>query len=645
MSRIVACLFGGMELRAADGRELSVDTRKARALLAFLMLEQERWHSRTRLAALLWGDREDSQARNSLNQALYEIRKIETATGARLVERQSDRVRFVSDSIDCDAHRFEALLASDPIAAADLSEVRLLERLDLAESDFTAWLDQKRAQCREKLAQALRKLAASTASEMPLTARLDAARRLIALEPLDESARRQFMVLLAESGDRAEAIRQYEVCAALLRDELGLVPDSETRDVLAQIRRAPAASTALPLPDKPSIAVLPFQNMSGDPGQEYFADGMVEEIITALSRFKSLFVIARNSSFTYKGKAVDIKQVGRELGVRYVLEGSVRKAANQVRITGQLVDSQTGGHLWADRFDSSLENLFELQDQITTRVVAVVAPRVDLAESERAKRRPSDDPNAYDCFLRGTSRMHEASRSSLQEALSLFHHATRLDPEFSTPFGMIARCHSHLWGLGWSSDEDLAKAEIRRTASRVALIGKDDAAALCAAGFALVRVCEEDETGAALIDQGLAVNMNLALGWAQRGGVSVMLGEASEGVDQLNRAMRLNPIDPEIHWVEMQMSYATLMQGDYNGAIKWANKSLVHRPNFSTALWSLVIAQAISGRVAAAQKMMPVVRENQPAMRLSNLRTYIPMRKAEHLALIREGLRLAGLPE
>ena len=162
----------------------------------------------------------------------------------------------------------------------------------------------------------------------------------------------------------------------------------------------------LALPDKPSIAVLPFQNMSGDPEQDYFADGMVEDIITALSRFKSLFVIARNSSFTYKGKAVDIKQVGRELGVRYVLEGSVRKAGGKVRITGQLIDSETGAHLWADRFDGGLIDAFELQDQVTTNVVAAVAPRVDQAESERAKRKPVENLDAYDCFLRGMACSH-----------------------------------------------------------------------------------------------------------------------------------------------------------------------------------------------------------------------------------------------
>ena len=207
----------------------------------------------------------------------------------------------------------------------------------------------------------------------------------------------------------------------------------------------PVAETADPpltLPDRPSIAVLPFQNMSGDPEQEYFADGMVEDIITALSRFKSLFVIARNSSFTYKGRAVDIRQVGRELGVRYVLEGSVRKAGNRLRITGQLIDSQNSAHLWADRFDGALEDFFELQDRITTSVVGVVASRLDQAELARVATRPVSNLDAYDVYLHGSARLREGTREAVDGALGLFYRAIEIDPAFSAPYGMALRCYS-----------------------------------------------------------------------------------------------------------------------------------------------------------------------------------------------------------
>jgi len=203
---------------------------------------------------------------------------------------------------------------------------------------------------------------------------------------------------------------------------------------------APSSRPALPLPDKPSIAVLPFQNMSGDPEQEYFADGIVDEIITALSRFRSIFVIARNSTFTYKGRPVDVKQVGRELGVRYVLEGGVRKAANRVRITAQLIDATTAAHLWVDRFDGSLENVFDLQDQVTASVVGQIAPKLEQAEIERARRKPTESLDAYDFYLRGMASLRQWTKEGNDEAQRLFYKAIELDQDFSSAYGMAAWC-------------------------------------------------------------------------------------------------------------------------------------------------------------------------------------------------------------
>jgi TolB-like protein/class 3 adenylate cyclase len=224
-------------------------------------------------------------------------------------------------------------------------------------------------------------------------------------------------------------------------------------------------SAAPPLPNKPSIAVLPFTNLSGDPEQEYFADGIVEDIITALSRFKALFVIARNSSFTYKGHAVDVKQVGRELGVRYVLEGSVRKAANRVRITGQLADTATGAHLWADRFDGSLDDIFDLQDQVTESVVGAIAPAVEKAEIERAKRRPTESLDAYTVYLRGVAKFYQyGSRQANGEALRLFNSAIELDPDFASAYSCAASCYAYAKSNGWISITAHEIAEVSRLA-------------------------------------------------------------------------------------------------------------------------------------------------------------------------------------
>jgi TolB-like protein/class 3 adenylate cyclase len=240
---------------------------------------------------------------------------------------------------------------------------------------------------------------------------------------------------------------------------------------------------ALPLPDKPSIAVLPFQNMSGDPEQEYFADGVVEDIITALSRFKSLFVIARNSSFTYKGKAVDIKQVGHELGVRYVLEGSVRKAAGKVRITGQLIDAATGSHLWADKIDGSLEDIFDLQDQVTARVVGAIAPKLDNAEIERASRKPIENLDAYDCVLRGKAFARYAGHEENNEALRFFYRAIELDPRMASACGLAADRYVVRKTNGWFIDKERDYAEARSLAERAVFLGQEDAVALSRAAM------------------------------------------------------------------------------------------------------------------------------------------------------------------
>jgi TolB-like protein/class 3 adenylate cyclase len=272
----------------------------------------------------------------------------------------------------------------------------------------------------------------------------------------------------------------------------------------ANAQPASASPRALALPDKPSIAVLPFQNMSGDPEQEYFADGIVEDIITALSRFKSLFVIARNSSFTYKGRAVDIKQVGREVSVRYVLEGSVRRAGDNVRITGQLIDATTGVHLWAERFDGELKEIFDLQDQVTSSVVGAIAPRLEQAEIDRAKTKPTSSTDAYDHFLRGMASFNQATRKGIEDSLKSFTKAIELDPTYAAPYSWAIMAYARRKQGLWMADVD---AEISKGIhfSRMAIeLGKDDAVALCAGGFGLAFLGGQLDAGLALNDRALA---------------------------------------------------------------------------------------------------------------------------------------------
>jgi TolB-like protein/class 3 adenylate cyclase/Tfp pilus assembly protein PilF len=406
-----------------------------------------------------------------------------------------------------------------------------------------------------------------------------------------------------------------------------------------------SADVQLTLPDKPSIAVLPFQNMSGDSEQEYFADGITEDIITELSRFHSLFVIARHSSFSYKGKSPDIREVGRELGVRYVLEGSVRKANGRVRITGQLIDGATGAHLWADRFESSLEDIFELQDQMTTSVVGAVAPKLDQAEMERAKLKPVENLDAYDCLLRGMAHSYVKTKEAQEEALRLFYRAIELDPDYATPYGLAARVYSTRAGSDRMADKDWEGVEIRRLALQVSAIGRDDALALCWAGFSLVRVCREYDTGAALVDQALSVNQNLAIGWQSRGWVSLFLGQHEAAIEQLTHALRLSPLDPESFQSEAAMAFSHLFQGRYQEALHWTGRSRAHQANWPVAMRAAAVANALAGNLDEARKIVAHLRQIDPQTCILHLKEFLPYSRPEDMERMIEGLRLAGLPE
>ena len=406
-----------------------------------------------------------------------------------------------------------------------------------------------------------------------------------------------------------------------------------------------SARPNLTLPSKPSIAVLPFQNMSGDPEQEYFADGMVEDIITALSRFGQLFVIARNSSFTYKGKAVDVKQVGRELGVHYVLEGSVRKAGNRVRITGQLIDTSTGTHLWAERFDGSLEDIFELQDQVTTSVVGQIAPKLEQAEIERTKRKPTANLGAYDYFLRGMAVHYQITMEANNESLRLFYRAIELDPDFAAPYGLAAECIVLRKANRWKTDRVKDIEEIERLARYAVRLGRDDALTLYTTAMSVAYVVEDLDAGASMVDRALGLNPNLAQAWRVSCWIRVWLGNPEVALEHITRAMRLSPRDPYFFGMQAVAAFAHYFAGRYDEASSWAEAALQDAPNFHQALRMAAAGHALAGRLEIAQKAMGRLRQIDPDLRVSNLFELTPLRRAQDMASYQEGLRKAGLPE
>jgi adenylate cyclase len=400
--------------------------------------------------------------------------------------------------------------------------------------------------------------------------------------------------------------------------------------------------SAPPLPDKPSIAVLPFQNMSGDPEQEYFADGMVEEIITALSRFKWLFVIARNSSFTFKSKAVDIKEVGRRLGVRYVLEGSVRKAAGKVRITGQLIDAVTGAHIWAERFERDLTDVFALQDEVTVAVISAIQPKLLQTEIEIATRRRPENLSAYDYYLRALPQYYLTTREGLAEAIRLAHRALEPDPRFGLAAALAGFCHclNVLWDYAINPQFEREEAKLLL---RLALdLDDSDPEILARVALISVFMVGDAESEIEMADRAVALNPNSYVAWHARGWVYRNAGLPEEAVRSFERAVRMSPVDPELHQSLVGMGYALIELRRFDEAVAAGKKAARQNTSYPATYRCLASAFAHLGRDAEARGAAARVLEVDPAFTISG---WIVRIGQSNTTLMREGLRKAGLPE
>jgi adenylate cyclase len=398
------------------------------------------------------------------------------------------------------------------------------------------------------------------------------------------------------------------------------------------------APPALALPDKPSIAVLPFQNMSGDPEQEYFVDGMVEEIITALSRIRWLFVIARNSSFTYKGQNVDVKRVSRELGVRYVLEGSVRRAGDRVRITAQLIDAETGSHLWADRFDGSLEDVFDVQDQVAVAVAGVIEPAVHIAETRRAEKRPITDLTTYDLYLRAAFELGgSAEKDRLVAAAGVLDEAINRDPRFTPALGAAAAIRVVLDVQGGAPDLEQNCVDAVGLAHRCVNAATDDPNALCMAAFALGYFGEDIAAAIALLSRGLALNPSFAVGWLYASALSIYAGKLREGIEQAERAMRLNP-NARMGLGLALIGFAHFFDGSFDLAEPKLREAIQQLPSYVTAYRFLAACYAHLGRLVEAREMVEKLR----AMNALDEPRITHWRRPEHRELLVSGLRLAA---
>jgi adenylate cyclase len=409
-------------------------------------------------------------------------------------------------------------------------------------------------------------------------------------------------------------------------------------------RQGQASRPSLPLPDKPSIAILPFKNLSGDASQDYFCDGIVEDMITALSRERWFFVIARNSSFAYKGRAVDIRQVGRELGVRYVLEGSVRKGGNRLRINGQLMDAETGAHVWADKYDGSIEDIFSFQDQVTENVVGALHPRLLAAETERSLRKRPDDLSAYDLYLRALPHAHSISRAGVAAALELLARSLAIEPRFTEAHTLAAWCYFWMRSNAWPGRDD-APASGRRHVLQAMAIEPNDPNVLWIAGLTAVYFDREYERGVELAERSVTLNPNSVLGWISRGWVNHFAGTGDRVIESFERAKRLSPMDPLLWYCHGGIGQAHFARGDYAESVRWSERSLRENPHWTAAWRTLASAYAYLGRKADAQHAVDKVLEVSPGLTVSKWREQTPVSPGPHRETFLEGLRLAGLPD
>ncbi len=407
---------------------------------------------------------------------------------------------------------------------------------------------------------------------------------------------------------------------------------------------------ALPLPDKPSLVVLPFQNMSGDAEQEYFADGMVEEITTALSRIRSLFVIARNSAFTYKGRAVDVRHVGRELGVRYVLEDSVRKAGSRVRITGQLVEAATGTHLWADRFDGTLEDVFELQDRVAANVAGAIEPSLRAAEVVRAQRKPTGSLRAYDLVLRAQPLLLTRSREDLTEAERLLQTAIKLDAGYALALGRLAACHWIMVTQNWAGRADAAVDDMVHLVRAALAHDANDPEVLRLAGWILALPGGDLSGGIRLINRAIEFNPNSAIALQTVALLNAFAGNTDLAVAQLDRSARLDPINLSIDFY-LTHAISRFVEGQFEAVVEWTAKLLEHFPNVAPALRYRAASLGLLGRVEEGRQVVQRLLVLVPDFTVSRARRHYEFdlnsafKTPGVTDALYEGLRRCGVPE
>jgi TolB-like protein/Tfp pilus assembly protein PilF len=653
--------LGGWELRCAEGRPVALRSRKARALLAILCAQRSLRMSRVQIASLLWADRAEPQARGSLRQALAELRRALGPAGADIVRSAGETVELDAARIASDVACFETLLAKGSRSALErtvaLYRGPFLEGFDLREDAFDEWRMQEASRLEAQLLTGLERLASLCEADGDLEAALAYVDRLLEIAPLREEMHRRAMQLCRHLGRTTEALERYEHLRSRLAADLDIEPQADSQRLYAELRSArgggsaeeaaPVASdaTAPAIHDggKPSVAVLPFVNLSGDPAQEFFADGMTEDIITELSRFRGLFVIARNSSFVYKGRAVDTREIARELGVKYVVEGSVRSGGGRLRVSAQLIEATNRSHVWAERYDREPSDLFSLQDEIVRTLVAAIEPELGDAERRIAASASAERLDAWGAYHRGMWHLYRFTKEDTQRAIELFVRAIEAVPIHTRSW--IGRAFAHFSNafLGFVEDRGAERRLCLKAARRAVELDPRDAAAHWALGRAYSLELDYDRAIPEL-ETAVELNTNDAQSWYQLGWLRVRAGRPREAIDPLLLAERLSPNDPLRFAFLIVRAQAHFALGEYSRALALAERA-AQLPHAHAQIEAVRIACLVKdGQEQEARAAMANFRADHPDFTQALFREAHGFARDEDLSPYLEALELVGLP-
>lgn len=656
-ARATLRLIGRFRLTGAGDAPVDLPSRRSRALLAYLALAPERSASRERLCGLLWSDRAEAQARASLRQCLLELRGALSNYDLDLLDVSRETIGLHPESIEVDVDALETSLAGDArTLTASLTSIaadRLLDDLDLG-GLFEEWRSHARERLDRAIATAVRSLLSALAAQSEWVKARTLAEVFLQRDRLDETVVAAAIRADIALGATGAAHRRYQTLETLLKKELGVAPGAATRAALSTPAPGAAEQVAipapppiveaaerksLPLPHRPSIAVMPFKNLSGDPEQEYFADAITEDIVNALSRWRWFFVIDRASSFTYKNLDVDADLFGTELGIRYVLRGSVRKTGSRVRITVQLIDALDGPVLWTEKFDRMLDDILDVQDEITEHVVAAIEPAILRGEGVRVSRKMPADFNTLDHFYRGMWHFNRMSDADDMEALKLFETVIEQDPELSLGYVGAARVLYSRAILGWAAEPivDLKQSrDFARTAIRLDAL---DAHGYFAASGASLYLGDHS---AALEDARKAnsLNPNFGYGNFRLGQVLIFSGSPRDAIAPIERSIRLSPYDPQIALMIGTLALGWFQGRDYGRAAELA-RSAVNLGN-GYANYTLAAALALQGSMAEAAEAFTQFQKGATSRTRGLAAPYADPAWKEHL---KTGFRIAGAYE